>query len=223
MKFSELPSAEELRELFDYDVLRGELINRQTRGGHVKTGSIAGCVNKKGYRQVKLDGKIYKGHRLIWKWHYGIDPSGDLDHRDQEGITPKRNHVWGLRELTRREHGAITRAHCKESSLPIGVHRHGSRFQALIGQNGKNVHLGMYGMPGEAHQAYLEALQIIESGGNVVSAARPQSSQYKGVTWYEKEQKWVARPTVGGKRKYLGRFSTEIEAYQAVCKAFLVT
>ena len=72
---------------------------------------------------------------------------------------------------------------------------------------------------GGCQQAYLEALEIIESGGVVVSAARAQSSRYEGVTWHKRAQKWVAQPTVDGKQKYLGLFLTEIEARKAILSA----
>ena len=223
VKFLELPSAERLRELFDYDVLRGELVWRESPASRTPAGSIAGCLSKKGYRQVRINSMPYKTHRLIWKWYYGTDPQGELDHRDQEDLQIKQNHIWHLRDLTGRERRTVTHAHYKGSSLPAGVHLNGKRYQATIKQDGKKIHLGTYDTPNEAHQTYLEALEIIESGGVVVSAARAQSSRYEGVTWHKRAQKWVAQPTVDGKQKYLGLFLTEIEAYQAVCKARSVT
>ena len=219
MKFKELPSAEKLWELFEYDPLRGELIRRESPSRNVKAGSIAGCVNKRGYRNIKVDWKVYQAHRLIWKWHYGTDPQGELDHRNQEGLPIKQNHIWYLRELTGREHRTITRAHYKKSNLPVGVILDNNRYQARIKQDGKKVHLGCFDTPEEAHQTYLEALEVIESGGKVVSGSKPQTSRYSGVSWSKSSQKWVAYHTVDGKSQYLGHFPTEIEAHQTVCKA----
>ena len=48
---------------------------------------------------------------------------------------------------------------------------------------------------------------------------RDNTSGYKGVTFKEKPQKWVARVTLNGKRKHLGDFNTKNEAYVAYKEA----
>ncbi|MDA9149476.1 AP2 domain-containing protein [Synechococcus sp. AH-229-G18] len=219
MKPKELPSAERLRELFDYDPLRGELVWRESRGGTARAGSVAGKVTKQGYRHIRVEGELYYAHRLIWKYCYTTEPSGQLDHIGQERLSIKQNHIWNLRDLTTREHITVTQAHYKDSSLPVGVYLKGERYYSIIGQDGKYIYLGTYDTPQEAHQAYLQALQIIESGGVVVSAARPTSSRFKGVSWHKGAQKWTAQwiHPVSKKKIHLGCFSTEIEAHYAVC------
>jgi AP2 domain len=47
------------------------------------------------------------------------------------------------------------------------------------------------------------------------------SSQYKGVSWHKRDKKWIARVTIDGKRKYLGRFEAEIDAARAYNDAAL--
>lgn len=42
------------------------------------------------------------------------------------------------------------------------------------------------------------------------------SSKYKGVHWCKTIQFWVARITINGIRKNVGRYATEEEAYQAI-------
>ncbi|QYA35935.1 AP2 domain-containing protein [Macrococcoides caseolyticum] len=52
--------------------------------------------------------------------------------------------------------------------------------------------------------------------------ARPNSSsKYKGVVWYKKTKKWVARINVEGKNKFLGYYSNEDEAARAYNQAVL--
>ena len=41
-------------------------------------------------------------------------------------------------------------------------------------------------------------------------------SQYRGVCWQEKRNKWVAYSVGGGKQRTLGRFDNELDAAQAV-------
>ena len=44
------------------------------------------------------------------------------------------------------------------------------------------------------------------------------ASRYPGVTWKAQRRRWTARVPRAGKRKYLGSFRTEQEAWHAVCK-----
>lgn len=46
-----------------------------------------------------------------------------------------------------------------------------------------------------------------------------KSSKYPGVHWHERDERWYAKIWVGKKRKHLGRFKTEIEAYNAYLTA----
>lgn len=51
----------------------------------------------------------------------------------------------------------------------------------------------------------------IENGRNKTKQANT-SSQYKGVSYNKKTNKWVAMIMIDGKNQYLGSFNTEIEA-----------
>ena len=41
------------------------------------------------------------------------------------------------------------------------------------------------------------------------------SSEYKGVSWYNRRHKWVAQILVNGKKTHLGYFASEVEAAHA--------
>lgn len=45
-------------------------------------------------------------------------------------------------------------------------------------------------------------------------------ARVRGITYDKARGKWVARPTIDGKRKLLGYFYTELDAQDAVLKAF---
>ncbi len=42
------------------------------------------------------------------------------------------------------------------------------------------------------------------------------TSRYKGVSWSQESEAWTTRATVNGKPKYLGNFSSEVDAAKAV-------
>lgn len=71
-----------LHELFDY--VDGELI---------RNGKIAGSVNKRGYRVICVDRKIYKAHRLVFLYHHGYLPE-QVDHIDGDKLN---NNIANLR------------------------------------------------------------------------------------------------------------------------------
>lgn len=45
------------------------------------------------------------------------------------------------------------------------------------------------------------------------------SSQYPGVGWTERDQRWRARIVINGKEKGLGYFRSEVKAFAAYCNA----
>ena len=105
-----LPPAELLREKFAYNPLTGELLR--------KNGKRAGTKRPNGYHQVTVGGRVYKQHRVIWKWIHGADPTGVVDHIDDN---PGNNTAWNLQDITIRENSSRTQS--LQSGLPTGVVR----------------------------------------------------------------------------------------------------
>lgn len=58
-----------------------------------KAGRVAGCNSLHGdalYSKVRLNKKLYLGHRLVWIMHHGEIPEGmEIDHIDHNGINNK--------------------------------------------------------------------------------------------------------------------------------------
>lgn len=48
-----------------------------------------------------------------------------------------------------------------------------------------------------------------------VKTKKEATSKYKGVHWSKASSKWIASTRVNGKKKNIGSFNTEIEAYMA--------
>ncbi len=60
-----------------------------------------------------------------------------------------------------------------------------------------------------------ENLQIVTNRFNTCKTQGKYSSQYKGVSWNKRLNKWTAQIHINGKDKYLGRYQCELKAHQA--------
>ena len=61
----------------------------------------------------------------------------------------------------------------------------------------------------------VENLQIVTQRFNACKTQGKYSSKYKGVSWNKYAKKWLAKITISGKQKHLGRYIDELQAHQA--------
>lgn len=141
---------ERLRELLHYDPNTGIFRWRLRRKGQAVAGSIAGCLDSDGYRQIGLDGRRFRAARLAWFYVHGVWPPEDIDHKDLI-----KDHDWieNLRPASRSLNTANKKIYRNNISGFKGVFRRQGRWQASI-FNKKPYYLGMFDTPEEAHQAY---------------------------------------------------------------------
>lgn len=46
----------------------------------IRKGDIAGTIDNRGYRRIKVDGVKLRGSRIAWLLYYGVWPTGFIDH-----------------------------------------------------------------------------------------------------------------------------------------------
>lgn len=74
---------ERLHQLLTYLPETGVFYWNRTEGGHRVEGRRAGATSKiHGYREVRIDGVLYKEHRLVILYVTGEWPHDEVDHRD---------------------------------------------------------------------------------------------------------------------------------------------
>lgn len=61
----------------------------------------------------------------------------------------------------------------------------------------------------------LDNLQLITHRENVSKDIKGYSSEYIGVHWENRRNKWISRIQINGKNKYLGSYTEELEASKA--------
>ncbi len=125
-----LPSVERLTELFLYQSETGELIWKVNRGRGAKAGEVAGSINKSsGYREIGVDGKQFKAHRIIWKMLKNEEPPEVLDHVDSDR---SNNRIENIQEAShsqniRKQERETIRYHNGEE-IPSGIKIQGKQF-----------------------------------------------------------------------------------------------
>ena len=144
----ELPTQAELRELFTYCALSGALRWRTGRGGQV-AGALAGSGGEGGYRNVYVNGRHLRAHRVIWCWYHGNWPDETIDHVNGAKWD---NRIFNLREASRLEQVYNRPVLKSNKSGFVGVHwvPERKKFRSRIRINGVKTHLGYFDCPEEA-------------------------------------------------------------------------
>ena len=103
-KYIKEVSYERVRELFDYNPESGEVVRKcdvfSPRNGNkvASKGDTPGYMSNQGYYNIKVDGRCYRLHRIIWLWYYKVYPENDIDHINRDRAD---NRIDNLREVSR--------------------------------------------------------------------------------------------------------------------------
>ena len=147
---------ERAKELFSYSPETGELRWAIKASRKVIPGNIAGCITHYGYRQVRVDGKFYKAHRIIWLMQTGQWPKDEIDH-----INGQRddNRLANLREATSGENKQNLAKRSDNTSGHTGVlfEKRCKKWYSLVHVEGKAHCTGYYDTSEQAAAAYAAA------------------------------------------------------------------
>jgi len=145
---------ERLKELVSYSPDTGLFTAIKNRkGSKNKTGSILGSFTKAGYIEFAIDGKNYYAHRLAVLYMTGCLPE-ITDHINRN----RSDNRWtNLRVCTQQVNthndGLLPRSH---SILKWrGVYSNHKKYIAKININHKQIYLGTFNTPEEAHMKYV--------------------------------------------------------------------
>lgn len=146
-----------LKELFDYDEITGIVVWKKSRSPRIKIGSPVKYTNKFGYIQVRLEGKLWMLHRLIWLMQTGTFPKGEIDHIDGN----RSNNAWSnLRDVSKFKNMQNRRRADKDSKtgvLGVTFDKQRNKYRAQLTMNGKKVLNKIFNTVEEASNAYKQA------------------------------------------------------------------
>lgn len=157
-------SIEAMKQLLSYDIETGEFMWTD-KAPHKVAGKPANAKDSLGYVCLRVDGKMYKAHRIAWAFVYGEWPELHIDHINGN---PSDNRICNLREVDRyanmqNEHTA----RLNNKSGYLGVCPNGNNWRAEIRVDGKKINLGTYKTPVEAHEAYVIAKRKFHEGATL--------------------------------------------------------
>lgn len=146
-----------VREYFSYsEELKGLIYKKATAArNRNRIGQRAGSVHPQGYVAIKIRGRLFREHRLVFLLHKGRWPEGELDHDNRDASD---NRIDNLRESSRSGNCA-NRQRWGMTSKYRGVHFHRKcqKYQSAIRVHGRTKYLGVYADPEEAAKAYDKA------------------------------------------------------------------
>jgi hypothetical protein len=142
----------ELLHLSDNEVFTHKI----TASNRVKLGSFAGTITGHGYRVISLDRKRYYGHRLLWLWHYGEFPKGQIDHINHNRLD---NRLDNLRAVSNQDNHRNETLSTNSLSGFTGVcfSTREQKFRAHIKVDFKQIHLGHFKQLSDAVLARINA------------------------------------------------------------------
>lgn len=147
---------ERLKDLLDYDSNTGLFTWRVYRARGAKIGQTAGSYSDTGYIDIRVDGRLYRAHRLAWLYLHGYFPENDIDHIDRVKINNKASN---LRVVSKSCNSRNTGIRVTNTSGIKGVSWLNSRqrWYPQITVNGKPIYLGIFKDKTEAVIARWEA------------------------------------------------------------------
>lgn len=142
-------TVQRLKEVLNYDENTG-LFTWRVKHAHART--TAGTKDYYGYCVIRIDGKLYKAHRLAWLYTYGEWPVKSLDHKNQ---VKDDNRISNLREATQSEnmHNIRLRSNNKSGVSGVVWRSDRNKWNARIKVGYKNFNLGLYADMADAIKA----------------------------------------------------------------------
>lgn len=143
------PTEEQLADMKDRFEIKGKgLLVKRKYIHSPAVGQPAGGVGSRGYLVVKLLGRLFLVHHMVWYLTHGQWPEQPLDHIDGD----KLNNTPDNLRLSDGSHNgkAYAKTYGAVGYRGASFHKSSGKYQARAVANGKLVHIGYYDTAEEA-------------------------------------------------------------------------
>ena len=135
-----------------YDAWSGDLLWKN------KGNKVAGCLDKTtGYIRVGIGGQLLSAAKVAWYLWNKAWPLHFIDHINGNRAD---NRIINLRTVTPRMNAQNRVEHRAGHLQGIAFQKRSGKYISRIHINGERKYLGQYNTPEEAHNAYLNALEV---------------------------------------------------------------
>jgi hypothetical protein len=170
-------------------------------------------IDKDGYSKVDLwrnsKQKMITVHRLVaCAFVEYIDGNNIVNHKDED---KSNNHYDNLEWVTTRDNIRYS----KENGTGISFVESNDNFCLSLGIDGKKYHIGFFDTFEDAEIASADVLENGIEQRNKYSKRRTKTEP-GSVSFCKKRQKWQASASIDKKKISIGRFNTEVLAWDAV-------
>ena len=152
-------------DLLSYDKETGLFVWLVSRNNNSTQGSIAGHVNEHGYRLIGVGYKLLRAHRLAWFMAHGYWPKGQIDHingnRDDNRICNLRDVNSSINNQNYRKAKSSNKT---SGLLGVWLDKKSKKWATAITVGEKQIWIGRFNTPEEAHFAYLQKKRSIHAG-----------------------------------------------------------
>lgn len=155
---------EEIQNVLDYDEISGIFTWKYAARPNLSVGSIAGYVNKNGYRVIMIKHKSYMAHRLAWLYKFGIFPKLFIDHIDGDRLNNAISNLRDIDNKMNRQNQRKPMSNNRSGFLGVVFIKKINKFRANIQHNGIQYSLGCFSTAEDAHNAYLIAKRELHIG-----------------------------------------------------------
>jgi hypothetical protein len=158
MRAKSEPPQEILNTLFRYE--EGRIywrIGKSNRIAGTRAGYFFPSDSSALRRAVRIDGKAYFEHRIIWVMHYGAIPADvEIDHRDR---VTYNNRIENLRLATSQQNqfNISVQRNNQVRLKGVGYDKRRGTYNARIFLNGVQIYLGTFDTSDKAAAAYISA------------------------------------------------------------------
>lgn len=137
----------ELKQSVSYNRRTGVFTRKSTK-------KKAGAIDSHGYIQIKINGRLYLAHRLVWLWVYGRFPTKHIHHRNGKKTD---NRFCNLEEVSQMKNNRLSNTRNNKPYPGVHCRSENKKYRAYINIDKKRINLGSYKTKKEAIEVRRQA------------------------------------------------------------------